>query len=500
MPDPSLRIAQQFSPFGTATDQSPMLSPLDPNVQQSVVNDAVSTVQNLPVDQNSTYARYAQWLSDQGLLTQTAVNDGNPPGVPSTPTVTATLGGIKVIWDGLDANKQVMPADFARVEVHTSTTAGFTPSPTTLATIFASPAGGSAILVTGYTVTYIVFVAYDTFGNQSGQSAQASGQGVQVTGPDLQANSVTTNAIAAGAVTATQIAAGAITADKIGTGTLTVGTKITLGSTLNGTSRVEIDTQAAGGYGPGIRLISRDSGGVDAYQVVLDTSNGLGTIYSGNMYSANIIGAVVATANTGARVELGSSPTGTRSGSWGTGAAGATGSLGVFNGSEDANHPLVLSSLNLPASNSIRGIINSPSLGTSTSAGFSQILLQGALSTAPSTGKGVIGVNADHVYVRGPVLDGSSAAAVSGWEVYATDNLAIVNQSVTTDASGNFTVTHGLGWTPITVLIFARYTGGFASVTFGSGSYTGTTFAGRMSGASTIQTSAPITWIAYRVL
>lgn len=489
MPDPSLRIGQKFAPFGYAKDSTPMVSALDPAVQATVssqnpvtqMGGATSTVTAAPAT--------------------AATNDGVPPGTPSTPIVKSMISGIQVTWDGYDNTGQLMPADFARLEVHTSTTAGFTPSAATLATVLTSPTGGSAILVTGYTLTYVVFLAYDSFGNVSSTSQQASGQGNQVSGPDLAANSVTTNTIAAGAVTATQIAAGAITADKIGTGTLTVGTKITLGNVANSQSRVEIDTQSSGTYGPGIRLISRSAGGVDTFNVVLDNSTGVGAITSANITGSTIIGGVIATASTGARVELGSG--GGRSSSWGgIGGGTATGSVGIFNGSEDASHPLSLKSGAFGASNSIRGVINSPSFGTSTSAGFSQILLQGALSTAPTTGKGMIGLVGDHVYVRGPILDGTTGSGVDfqGNEVWATDNMAVVNASITTDASGNFTVTHGLGWTPVAVMIFIRATGGFAGFAFGTGSYTGTTFAGRMSGATSIQSAVPITWVAFRVL
>ncbi|MGW4694865.1 hypothetical protein ACWEO1_21105 [Kitasatospora cineracea] len=120
-------------------------------------------------------------LSEEIVL----ASDTTPPPVPSAPTVARLIGGIRAAWDGLGAQGEAMPADFALVEVHISTAAGFTPNP---GTVTDRLAGAAAAPITGLvygTTYYLKFVAIDRAGNASAPSAEASAVPDMVIGSDL---------------------------------------------------------------------------------------------------------------------------------------------------------------------------------------------------------------------------------------------------------------------------------------------------------------------------
>lgn len=172
----------------------------------------------------------------------TAVNivNGAAPPAPSTPTVSPALGGIAAGWDGTFADGSVTPLDWARVEVHTSTTDGFTPTPATLAATIETPQGGICYVpATG--PTYVRLLARNTSGAASTPTSQAGpysprpvagdigiGEIVAtmisdgaVTTPKIFANAVTTAKLSVGSVDATALAADAITGKTITGGTIT---------------------------------------------------------------------------------------------------------------------------------------------------------------------------------------------------------------------------------------------------------------------------------------
>ena len=197
---------------------------------------------------------------------------------PSTPTLSGTVQGIRVTWDGKNANGDPYPAG-AFVEIHISTTsATFTPSATTLAGTLLGSAGFFTIgALTAGTTYYVRLVGVDEAGNRTDPSTAASSQTGLTTSSDYgtatigsgavsfnarQIGGITTTvgttapsspvtgdiwldstggaithkrwsgsawvtqafdseSISAGAVTATQIAAGAITAGAIAAGAIT---------------------------------------------------------------------------------------------------------------------------------------------------------------------------------------------------------------------------------------------------------------------------------------
>lgn len=150
-------------------------------------------------------------------LNFTTINDTTAPPVPSTPVVTPYLGQLKVAWDGTGASAEPMPNDFSHVEVHVSTTNGFTPSGSTRYTTLRR--GGEAIVsgLTYGTTYYVKLLSQDVVGNQSTASAQASGVPTRVSGIDVAALAIATTHLGDGAVTAAKIQDATITSAKIGT-------------------------------------------------------------------------------------------------------------------------------------------------------------------------------------------------------------------------------------------------------------------------------------------
>jgi hypothetical protein len=142
----------------------------------------------------------------------TAVNivNGPPPPAPSTPILTSVLGGITASWDGTFADGATMPLDWQRVEVHASTTTGFTPDAATLQGAIESPQGSTVVVVTDDLV-YVRLLARSTSGTASTPSAQAGPLGKKpVVADDILDGIVTETKLAAGAVTEAKIAANAV--------------------------------------------------------------------------------------------------------------------------------------------------------------------------------------------------------------------------------------------------------------------------------------------------
>lgn len=144
------------------------------------------TLSGYPVDQEisarvravNTKGVGGEWSTPTSTA---AVNDDGVPSTPSTPTVSSRLGTITIRWDGLTAGGLGMEDDFDYVEVHQSTTNGFTPTagdPNTLLDRFDGPGYTvKSVGPTGYGVTwYFRFIAIDTSGNASPYSTQASSE------------------------------------------------------------------------------------------------------------------------------------------------------------------------------------------------------------------------------------------------------------------------------------------------------------------------------------
>lgn len=152
--------------------------------------------------------RGAIGMQPDGTLGIIAV-DGPPPGAPTAPVVTPSIGGLRIVWDGALADGSTLPADFDHVAVHVSTTDGFTPSAATFVGTITKSGDGGMLPVTPlpYTAHYVVLTAVNSSGIAGPPSAQTTATPVQVDGPDLTVGSVTAAAIEAGAVTADKLEA-----------------------------------------------------------------------------------------------------------------------------------------------------------------------------------------------------------------------------------------------------------------------------------------------------
>lgn len=142
----------------------------------------------------------------------TAVNivNGPPPPQPTDPIVASVLGGVTASWDGQFADGATAPLDWQRVEVHASTTDGFTPALETLKQTIESPQGSTVVIVTDDPV-YVRLLARSTSGTASTPSAQVGPLGpTPVVADDILDGIVTETKLAAGAVTEAKLAANSV--------------------------------------------------------------------------------------------------------------------------------------------------------------------------------------------------------------------------------------------------------------------------------------------------
>jgi hypothetical protein len=98
----------------------------------------------------------------------------NAPNIPSTPTVVTLPAGLAIQWDGTGENEEAWTADFVGVQVHISTTNGFTPDSSTLQGVLTGPGTWPINSVSPDSEYYCVLVGYNTSGLTSGPSAQVS--------------------------------------------------------------------------------------------------------------------------------------------------------------------------------------------------------------------------------------------------------------------------------------------------------------------------------------
>lgn len=167
-----------------------------------------------------------------GTTAVTIVN-GPPPPAPSEPVVASVLGGVTVSWNGQFAGGAVIPMDWSRVEVHASTTAGFTPTPATLQDTIET-AQGATIVVPCQEPVWVRLVARNTSGTASVPSGEVGPHGPApvvaddildgiVTDVKLADDAVTAAKLAAGAVDTIALADGAVLADKLADAAVQVG-------------------------------------------------------------------------------------------------------------------------------------------------------------------------------------------------------------------------------------------------------------------------------------
>ncbi len=227
-------------------------------------------------------------MQADGTLGLVAV-DGPAPGAPSAPTVTPSISGLRIVWDGTLADGSPLPADFDHVAVHVSTSSGFTPSAATYVGTITRAGDGGMLPVTPlpYTAHYVRLTAVNTSAAASGPSDEVTATPIKVDGPDLEA----------GSVTAATIEAGAVTADKL-EAVLQLATRLVAGNPAG--ARVELNEDGLRVYNAsGVLTIRFDS--VDGSGVFT------GTITGSTITGGSITGGVIQTAATGQRVTINAS-------------------------------------------------------------------------------------------------------------------------------------------------------------------------------------------------
>lgn len=104
---------------------------------------------------------------------------------PSAPSITGYLGTMKVFWNGLDSAGNAAHISASEVELHISTTSGFTASSSTLYERFPAINGPTYTVIPGNAIIagseiidgqtyYFKFKFIDVWGNRTGESAQGS--------------------------------------------------------------------------------------------------------------------------------------------------------------------------------------------------------------------------------------------------------------------------------------------------------------------------------------
>jgi hypothetical protein len=235
---------------------------------------------NIVIKDGTGTVRGAIGMQPDGTLGMVAAN-GPAPGAPTAPTVTASLGGLRIVWDGTLADGSPLPADFDHAAVHISTTPGFTPSAATFTGTITRAGDGGMLPVTPlpYQAHYVQLTAVNTSGNAGAPSAEATATPLKVDGPDLTAGSVTAAAIQAGAVHADKLEA-----------ILQLVTRLVAGDPDG--ARVELNED-------GLRVYNSS----DALTVRFDAATG-DAVFTGSVTGSTITGGLLQTATTGERVTI----------------------------------------------------------------------------------------------------------------------------------------------------------------------------------------------------
>jgi phage minor structural protein len=208
------------------------------------------------------------------------------PSAPSAPILDANTFPltIRATWNGNDYTGAGPPSDFSHIEVHISTTNGFTPSAATLVdTLQAAAVSPITGLVAG-TTYYVVFRTVNVVGQVSGPSAQSSAVPRQVRDGEIVS------------LTVSKITVGYLQAD------VTMSARI---KTADSGARVEMNSAGIFAY---------NSGGTNTVAIRNDGSAAFAGSLSGSditgasgTFSGAVTGASIATSSSGSRFTMGPS-------------------------------------------------------------------------------------------------------------------------------------------------------------------------------------------------
>jgi hypothetical protein len=167
-----------------------------------------------------------------------------PPPIPATPTVVGVLGGLRVVWNGLDSTGTAMPAIFDHVQVQRDTSTSFS-APVTVATLRGADFTYDSIQNYG-NAYYYRLVAYSKVGIASTPSGYASDTPKQAVAQDILDGQLTAAKIAVGAIDNTKLAANAVTAQAVANGAIEAGKLAALAvGTINIANNAVTGTQLA---------------------------------------------------------------------------------------------------------------------------------------------------------------------------------------------------------------------------------------------------------------
>lgn len=247
---------------------------------------------------------------------------------PSAPTVTSRLGTITLTWDGTDFEGADAPPDLlAFVEVHYSTSSGFTPDATTLAAKIFGPKWlyvfGDLEYNTDY---YFKIIAVDIHNRATDPSAQSTAKVTPLVDADLIAanlnsplsvwpfapKAVTAGALADGAIDASTvfgpdvvtqdaIAANAIGADQIASNAITAG-KIEAGAVT--TAKLDALAVTADKIAANTITAAKIATGTITATQISSSYVYAGTINADQINAGILTGFTIKTSNSTTRVEL----------------------------------------------------------------------------------------------------------------------------------------------------------------------------------------------------
>ena len=188
---------------GQTTVAAPTVAPADTGTPGPVASTTTTPTGHVITDSTGTQRVIVGAQSD-GTVTVRTVN-APAPAAPDTPTCIAGALGVIVGWDGLLGGAGPL-SDFKLVQVHGSTSSGFTPSGVTLqGTMVAGGLFGVGGLAAG-TAYYVKLVALNLASVASPASAQATATPTTVAA-GIGAGSLPGTAIQTGTITSTQISA-----------------------------------------------------------------------------------------------------------------------------------------------------------------------------------------------------------------------------------------------------------------------------------------------------
>lgn len=181
------------------------------------------------LDSGYTYYFSVQTVRDSGYASEGFTDEvsqamGYPtqaPEIPSKPVLSSKLSTVQAEWDGNNKDGAAYPAELREVQVEVSKNnstwfhVGDILSPGS--SVIMSGKGGAVTWNVGDTV-YVRFRSRNSASVISAPSEAASIVVLGVTGPDVQANSITANEIATGTLTAEQIKAHSISVESLSIG------------------------------------------------------------------------------------------------------------------------------------------------------------------------------------------------------------------------------------------------------------------------------------------